>query len=60
MTGFGRHKPEKSGQLHRRLMEQAEAAISKGPLDVEALNDLAERISVVAMSGEPGSGTLGW
>lgn len=55
MTGYGRHRPEKSGILHEQLMEQAQLAISDGPLDLDALNELGERIAEVARSGEPGS-----
>lgn len=55
MTGFGRYKPERSRQLHRLVIDQARAAVSDGPADLEALNRLAARIKEVAESGEPGA-----
>lgn len=58
LTGFGRHRPERSAQLHRRLVEQVEAALEHGLLDEGQLNEFAEQISRVAVSGEPGSGLL--
>jgi hypothetical protein len=58
VTGFGRHRAERSLVLHRMLLEQLEAAISTGPVDLEELEELSTRIRRVAKSGRPGSGTL--
>lgn len=58
LTGFGRHQHELSLRLHRQLTEQAERALSDGPLDAQGLEELGERIYEIARTGAPGSGTL--
>jgi hypothetical protein len=58
VTGFSQWNPERSLRLHEMLVEEVEAAISTGPADPEALEELAARIYRTARSGEPGSGTL--
>jgi hypothetical protein len=58
VTGFGRWNPERSLRLHEMLIGEVEAAMSSGPDDPEALEELAERIYGTARSGKPASGTL--
>lgn len=51
VTGFGRHRPELAGRLHRRLLDQIDVALEEGPTRVDRLEALAETIEETARTG---------
>jgi len=52
VTGYGRHQPRASANLHRGLMRAVERAFEEGVVNAKRLESLAERISAFARGNQ--------